>query len=81
MSFFFGQMLYPSDPHKQNGVARSSTEAEYRALASAAAEVCWLKHLFCDLGILSRLPPRLLCDNISATHLFFIQYSTPEWST
>lgn len=54
---------------KQAGVACSSTEVEYRSLASAAAEVCWIKHLFRDLGVLSHLPPRLLCDNISATRL------------
>lgn len=54
---------------KQTGVARSSTEAEYRALASAAAEVCWMKYLFQELGIHARLPPKLLCDNISATRL------------
>lgn len=52
---------------KQSGVARSSTEAEYRSLATAAAEVCWIKHLFRDLGILSRTTPKLLCDNITAT--------------
>lgn len=50
-------------------VARSSTEAEYRALATAAAEVCWVSHLFCDLTLVPPTPPRLLCDNISATKL------------
>lgn len=50
-------------------MARSSTEAEYRALATAAAEVCWIRHLFRDLRLLPPNPPRLLCDNISATKL------------
>lgn len=54
---------------KQTGVARSSTEAEYRALAAAASEVCWLHHLYSDLGIQFSAPPRLLCDNMGATRL------------
>lgn len=54
---------------KQRGVARSSTEAEYRALASAASEVCWISHLFKELGISLLSPPRLLCDNLGTTRL------------
>lgn len=54
---------------KQTGVARSSTEAEYRALASTAAEVCWLYQLFRELGISLPSPPKLLCDNLGATRL------------
>lgn len=66
---FLGPNAISWRSRKQNGVARSSTEAEYRALASATAEVCWLKHLFRDLGILARLPPCLVCDNINAIKL------------
>lgn len=36
---------------KQNGVARSSTDAGYRALASAASEVGWIVHLFEELNL------------------------------
>lgn len=54
---------------KQRGVARSSTEAEYRSLASAASEVCWLRHLFDDLRLTLVAPPRILCDNMGATRL------------
>lgn len=54
---------------KQTGVARSSTEAEYRALASAASEIGWIVHLFKELNIPITVPPRLLCDNMSATRL------------
>ncbi|GJR21352.1 uncharacterized mitochondrial protein-like protein [Tanacetum coccineum] len=35
---------------KQTVVSRSSTEAEYRALADATCEVSWIKCLFKDLG-------------------------------
>ena len=36
---------------KQPTVSRSSTKSEYRALAIASAEVCWLRTLLKDLGI------------------------------
>ncbi|GKV30743.1 hypothetical protein SLEP1_g39523 [Rubroshorea leprosula] len=54
---------------KQQAVARSSTEAEYRALATAASEVVWIQHLLSELGVSSSIPPAILCDNIGATYL------------
>ena len=66
---FFGPNPVSWRSRKQTGVARSSTEAEYRALASTAAEVCWIFQLFRELGISLPSPPRLLCDNLGATRL------------
>jgi hypothetical protein len=51
---------------KQLTVSRSSIEAEYRALASASGEVCWLRTLVKDLGLYLYDPPVLWCDNVSA---------------
>ncbi|XP_016649007.1 PREDICTED: uncharacterized mitochondrial protein AtMg00810-like [Prunus mume] len=42
---------------KQHTVSRSSTEAEYRALAIAAAELAWIRQLFCDLHVPLHVPP------------------------
>ncbi|GKU85932.1 hypothetical protein SLEP1_g531 [Rubroshorea leprosula] len=54
---------------KQRAIARSSTEAEYRALAIAASEVVWIQHLLSELGVSSSVPPAIFCDNIGATYL------------
>ncbi|KAI4351259.1 hypothetical protein L6164_005635 [Bauhinia variegata] len=51
---------------KQRTVARSSTEAEYRAIAFTSAELCWLKHLLRELGVLSSRPPIIYTNNIAA---------------
>lgn len=54
---------------KQHTIARSFTEAEYRSLAHAAAEVSWLCILLCDLKVLLPNQPSRWCDNISAVSL------------
>jgi hypothetical protein len=51
---------------KQPTVSRSSTESEYRALAFASAELCWIRTLLKDLGIYITDPPILWCDNVYA---------------
>jgi hypothetical protein len=49
--------------------SRSSTEAEYKVLADATAEIIWIQVLLHELGISLHKPPSLWCDNISATYL------------
>jgi len=74
---FLVLILFPRVQKKQRAVARSSTEAEYRALANAASEMLWLLALFTELGYSILAPPQLLCDNLGATHLSFnpVQHS------
>jgi hypothetical protein len=48
---FFGQMSISWKSSKQRIVARSSTEAEYKALADGTAEVIWLQYLLTNLQI------------------------------
>lgn len=54
---------------KQQGVSRSSTEAEYRAVANAAAELRWICSLLTELGVILPEKPAIYCDNIGATYL------------
>ena len=68
ISFFGGNPVSWSSK-KQRTVARSSTEAEYRAVATAAAEAMWITNLLNELQIPQSDSPILLCDNIGATYL------------
>jgi hypothetical protein len=64
-----GSNLVSWSARKQPTVSRSSTEAEYKALANGAAEVMWIKKILDELGIAHPPTGRLWCDNIGATYL------------
>lgn len=54
---------------KQSSISRPSSEAGYRAMANAAAELTWLVRLLEELGVQSLKPVQLHCDNQSAIHI------------
>lgn len=55
---------------KQRLVATSTAEAEYRAAVSVIDDVCWIKRIALELGILeSDQPVTLKVDNMSAIHM------------
>jgi Reverse transcriptase (RNA-dependent DNA polymerase)/Integrase core domain/gag-polypeptide of LTR copia-type/GAG-pre-integrase domain len=66
---FVGGNLVTWRSKKQNVVARSSAEAEYRAMASTASELIWIKHLLHDMLIESPEPIQMFCDNQAARHI------------
>lgn len=54
---------------KQPTVARSSTEAEYMAMASTTAELAWIMFLVRDMVLYLDRPLTLFCDHNSVLHL------------
>ena len=66
---YLGKHAISWSAKKQNGVARSSTEAEYRAVANTASELNWIGHLLQELGIQQHSSPTIYCDNIETTYL------------
>ncbi|KAI0519536.1 hypothetical protein KFK09_006985 [Dendrobium nobile] len=66
---FLGHNLISWIVKKQSSVARSSTEAEYRALSTAACDLIWLRRLLAEFQLLQSEPTKLYCDNVSALTL------------
>lgn len=66
---FFRPNLISWSARKQATISRSSTEAEYKSLANATAEIIWAQTLLCELGVAHSPVARLWCDNIGATYL------------
>lgn len=59
-------------------VARSSTEAEYKALANAAAETNWIVNLLKELHFSISNISMVCCDNLGAT--FCLKPNLPQRS-
>ncbi|KAM3294017.1 hypothetical protein ACQJBY_037111 [Aegilops geniculata] len=66
---FLGPNLIAWNARKQATVSRISTEAEYKVVADATAEIIWVQSLLRELRVPSAHSPVLWCDNIGATYL------------
>ena len=51
---------------KQSTISKSSSEAEYRAMAAVASEITWLVRLLDEIGVSNLKPVTIYCDNQSA---------------
>ncbi|XP_019054242.1 PREDICTED: uncharacterized protein LOC109115063 [Nelumbo nucifera] len=63
---YLGENLVSWSSKKQHTISRSSTEAEYRGMAHAVAEVAWIQSLLREMNVTLRKVPLLLCDNLNS---------------
>ncbi|XP_072090610.1 secreted RxLR effector protein 161-like [Arachis hypogaea] len=67
--FFLGNSLVSWKSKKQQTVARSSSEAEYRTMTLATCEGIWLIYILNSFRITLVKPMTLFCDSQSARHI------------
>nr|GEY15239.1 ribonuclease H-like domain-containing protein [Tanacetum cinerariifolium] len=66
---FLGNNLLFWSSKRQPTLSRSSAEAEYRGVANAVAETCWLRNLLRELHTPLSSATLVYCDNVSAVYL------------
>jgi hypothetical protein len=66
---FLGDTLVSWSCKRQTVVSCSSVEAEYRSIANAMVECCWLCHLLQELYVDVQKATIIYCDNVSAVYL------------
>ncbi|GJT94692.1 zinc finger, CCHC-type containing protein [Tanacetum coccineum] len=66
---FLGNNLLSWSSKRQPTLSCSSAEAEYRGVANAVAETCWLRNLLRELHTPLSSATLVYCDNVSAVYL------------
>ncbi|XP_022019527.1 uncharacterized mitochondrial protein AtMg00810-like [Helianthus annuus] len=66
---YLGDNLISWSSKRQSTISRSSAEAEYRGVANAVAEICWLRNLLLELHCPLSQATVVYCDNVSAIYL------------
>jgi hypothetical protein len=66
---YYGDSLISWSSKRQTTVSRSSAEAEYRAVAHAVAECCWLCQLLQELHLPLATATLVYCDSVSAIYM------------
>ncbi|GKB69961.1 ribonuclease H-like domain-containing protein [Tanacetum coccineum] len=65
---FLGNNLLSCSSKRQFSLSRYSAEAEYRGVANAVAETCWLRNLLRELHTPLSTATIVYCDNVSAVY-------------
>ncbi|GJZ10142.1 ribonuclease H-like domain-containing protein [Tanacetum coccineum] len=66
---FLGNNLLSWSSKRQPTLSRSSVEAEYRGVANALVETCWLRYLLRELHTPLSYATLVYCDNVSVVYL------------
>nr|GEV46142.1 ribonuclease H-like domain-containing protein [Tanacetum cinerariifolium] len=66
---FLGNNLLSWSSKRQPTLSRSSAEAEYRGVANAVTETCWIRNLLRELHTPLSSATIVYCDNVSAVYL------------
>ena len=61
-------LLVALNANVQRTLARSSTKAEFKCVASTTMELEWVTSLLFELGYKSAITLTIFCDNLSAIH-------------
>jgi histone deacetylase 1/2 len=67
-AIFLGSNLISWSARKQSTISRSSTEAEYKVVANATAEIMWVQILLKEIGIHALKYGKIWCDNLGAKY-------------
>ncbi|XP_071704940.1 uncharacterized mitochondrial protein AtMg00810-like [Rutidosis leptorrhynchoides] len=65
---FLGNNLLSWSSKRQLTPSRSSAEAEYRGVANAVAETCWIRNLLRELHCPLTSATIVYCDNVSSVY-------------
>ncbi|GJU88594.1 ribonuclease H-like domain-containing protein, partial [Tanacetum coccineum] len=66
---FLGNNLLSWSSKRQPTLSRSSAEAEYRGVANAVAETCWIRNLLRELHTPLSSATIVYCDNVRVLHV------------
>ncbi|GJT61430.1 ribonuclease H-like domain-containing protein [Tanacetum coccineum] len=66
---FLGNNLLSWSSQRQPTISRSSAVDEYRGVANAVAETCWLRNLLRELHTQLSFATLVYCDNVSVVYL------------
>jgi hypothetical protein len=66
---YLGDNMVSWSSKRQTTVSRSSAEAEYRGVAHAVTECCWLRQLLQELHVSLSSATVVYCDNVNAVYM------------